>query len=211
MAFPLYKNVKTIFFDFDGVIKDSVEVKSEAFEQLFEPFGMEVAKKVRMHHEMNGGMSRYDKLPIYLEWAEQIPTKSLIDEYSKRFSIDVKQNVIECNWVPGVRDYLQNKKNEYTFFLVTATPQGEIEEILTALGIYHFFREVIGAPTKKSDAIKMLLRKYSIVPNNSVMIGDSSSDYNAAKLNGVPFVLRRTNLNQILQKRLNCKMIYNFL
>ena len=36
--------IKNIFFDFDGVIKDSVKVKSESFEKLFLPFGKKVAK-----------------------------------------------------------------------------------------------------------------------------------------------------------------------
>ena len=40
------KKAKTIFWDFDGVIKDSVSVKSDAFEELFLPFGSDVAKKL---------------------------------------------------------------------------------------------------------------------------------------------------------------------
>ena len=36
-----------IFFDFDGVIKESVEIKSDAFERLFLPFGDAIVKKVR--------------------------------------------------------------------------------------------------------------------------------------------------------------------
>ena len=62
-------NYKILFWDFDGVIKDSVEVKTQAFFQLFEPFGELVAEKVRKHHEAHGGMSRFDKFPIYLQWA----------------------------------------------------------------------------------------------------------------------------------------------
>ena len=34
---------------------------------------------------------------------------------------------------------------------------------------------------------------------------------NAAKLNNVSFILRRTDLNKNLQKQLNCKMVDNFL
>ena len=56
---------KLCFWDFDGVIKESVEVKTQAYFSLFEPFGFDVANKVRMHHIANGGMSRFDKLPSY--------------------------------------------------------------------------------------------------------------------------------------------------
>ena len=75
-----------IFWDFDGVIKDSVEVKSTAFSKLFQPFGIDVAERIRQHHETNGGMSRFDKLPIYLDWAGCSPTSELVEEYSKKFS-----------------------------------------------------------------------------------------------------------------------------
>ena len=80
MSVEYLKSAKTIFWDFDGVIKDSVVVKSDAFEQLFLPFGDEVAISVREHHEANGGMNRFEKLPIYLKWAGEEVTVELIDE-----------------------------------------------------------------------------------------------------------------------------------
>ena len=55
-----------IFWDFDGVIKDSVQIKSKAFGNLFAQFGNIISKRVIEHHESNGGMSRFEKIPIYL-------------------------------------------------------------------------------------------------------------------------------------------------
>jgi len=200
-----------IFWDFDGVIKDSVEIKSIAFMKLFELYGQDVVTKVRKHHEANGGMPRYDKLPLYLLWSGQEPTDNMVKEYSEIFSKLVKQNVINSKWVPGVLEYLDKQYDKHDFFLVTATPQLEIEEILSSLNIKHFFKEIIGAPITKYDAIGNLLNEYLITPKNSVMIGDSNSDYNAAKLNNISFVLRRTNINKTLQRQLDCSMIDNFL
>jgi len=199
-----------IFWDFDGVIKDSVEVKSSAFEQLFKTFGINVANKVKCHHEANSGISRFDKLPIYLEWSGQHPTQALIQCYSEKFSRLVKQKVIESEWVPGVLNYLEINSKNQIFFLITATPQAEIEEILNTLEIQQYFRKVIGAPTNKKNALKMLLDEYSVTPYQAIMIGDSNSDYDAALVNQIPFVLRRTNLNWKLQERLNCLTIEDF-
>ena len=199
-----------IIWDFDGVIKDSVEVKSDAYEKLFEPFGVEIAKKVRSHHESNGGMSRFDKLPIYLNWAGQPISKASVDIYSNKFSNLVKNKVIESPWVPGVYDYILSHSQHQKFFIVTATPQSEIEEILNKLQIKQYFCKVIGAPTNKKDAIKTLLDEYLIAVDSAIMIGDSSSDYEAAAANEVPFVLRRTSLNSVLQARLSCLMIEGF-
>lgn len=208
---PLLEKYQCVFWDFDGVIKDSVEVKSTAFMKLFDAFGQNVVNRVKRHHEANQGVSRYDKLPLYLRWVGIEPSPEMVQSYCGRYSKLVKKNVIESEWVPGVLEYIGGQYDKGFFFLVTATPQLEIEEILTSLDIKHFFRRVIGAPTKKSDSIKLLLKEYSIAPENSVMIGDSTSDYTAANLNGVPFVLRCTNLNKKLQKQLECQMIGNFL
>jgi phosphoglycolate phosphatase-like HAD superfamily hydrolase len=204
------KSTKAIFWDFDGVIKDSVEAKSDAFEQLFLPFGEEIAKKVRTHHEENGGISRFDKLPKYIGWVEQEFSKELLNEYAEKFSLLVKQKVIDSEWVVGVLDYLKNNYKKQQFFLVTATPQKEMEEILSSLSIKSFFKEVIGSPTKKEDGVRLLLDRYLIAPDQAVMVGDSSSDYSAAIENKVPFVLRKTDLNVALQKKLNCEMTADF-
>lgn len=200
-----------VFLDFDGVIKDSVAVKSDAFEQLFLPFGGEIGQKVRRHHEANGGISRFEKLPLYLSWVGMKSDQELVSEYSDRFSSLVMQGVIESEWVAGVEGFLEKHHQDRDLFLVTATPENEIKEISAALNISHFFHNIIGAPTDKVDAISRLLNEYQIVAERAVMIGDSLSDYQAAVANKVPFVLRRTSLNQGLQRSLDCSMIEDFL
>ena len=54
-------NIKSIIFDFDGVILDSLEAKSEAFEELYADYGTSIVKKVRKYHLSNGGVSRQKK------------------------------------------------------------------------------------------------------------------------------------------------------
>ena len=210
MTFNLVKKASTIFWDFDGVIKESVSVKSDAFELLFLPFGDEVAKKVKKHHEENGGMSRYDKLPIYLNWAGEVSSKDLICKFEQKFSQLVKKQVIKSPWVAGVLEYLQIYCNKQIFFLVTATPQKEIEDILEQLQIACYFKQVIGSPTKKNEALKMLLNNHRIDLQHAIMIGDSDSDYEAATVNKVNFILRKTELNKKLQKQLINKTITDF-
>jgi len=207
----LLNEYKFIFWDFDGVIKDSIEVKSNAYYKLFEKFGHDVASKVRIHHENKHGLSRFEKLPIYLSWAGKEPTEKLISEYCLKFSKLVKQDVIESNWVPGALDFIIENNKKSSFFIITATPQDEIEEIMVELNLMSYFVDVIGSPTKKIEAIKKILKQYSISPNNSIMIGDSASDFNAANMNCVPFILKRTKYNESLQKELNCPKIYNFM
>ena len=123
----------------------------------------------------------------------------------------VKRTVIDSEWVRGVLIYLKKNFKKQQFFLVTATPQVEIEAILNALKITEYFSEVIGSPTPKNEAIKMLLDRYNIESRQAVMIGDSISDYMAATENQVKFVLRKTKLNKVLQQQLDCLMLDNFI
>jgi HAD superfamily hydrolase (TIGR01549 family) len=205
----LLEDSEFIFWDFDGVIKDSINVKSVAFFKIFEKFGTDIALRVKKHHEDNCGLSRFEKIPIYLDWAGKHPNEKLINEYCIKFSKLVKKNVIQSDWVPGVLDFISSKRNT-SFFLITATPQDEIEEIMFELDLMPFFDEIVGAPTKKYDAMKMIINKYSLSPNKTIMIGDSDEDFKAAKLNLIPFVLRKNKYNINLQKELNCPQILNF-
>jgi len=191
---------RIIFWDFDGVIKDSVGVKTLAFEKLFLPYGTKIAQKVKRHHEANGGVSRFDKIPLYLSWAGEVITDELVSNFCNLFSEAVFQSVVESSWVPGVYEYLSNNYPEKYFVLVTATPQLEIEKILSTLEINQFFRQVFGAPTKKKDAIRLVLEERKVSPQYTLMIGDAETDLLAAKANQVPFILRRTDLNRSLQE-----------
>ena len=210
MTIDSVEDASTIFWDFDGVIKDSVLVKSDAFEKLFITFGEELAKKVKKHHEDNGGMSRYEKFPIYLSWAGKQKSDKLILDYEQQISKLVKQSVIESPWVKGVQEYLEINYEKQEFFLVTATPQNEIEDILMKLQISHFFKHIIGSPMSKQDGVESLIKDYDIKIDHAIMIGDSMSDYSAAIDNNVNFILRKTSLNKKLQKQLKCKMIDDF-
>jgi phosphoglycolate phosphatase-like HAD superfamily hydrolase len=195
----MLRRYATVFWDFDGVIKDSVQVKSDAYERLFVPFGAEVAARVRAHHELNGGISRYDKLPLYLRWAGREASEAEVSRYCELFAAAVHRAVIESPWVPGAREYLQLNHARQRFVLLTATPQAEMESILTALNIGVCFREVHGAPTSKAEAIGSVLTRWKCARADCLLIGDSESDYAAAKSAGVQFMLRRTALNRNLQ------------
>jgi phosphoglycolate phosphatase-like HAD superfamily hydrolase len=195
----MLNSASLIFWDFDGVIKDSVDVKTAAFERLFKPYGEEIVSRVRHHHENHGGVSRFDKIPLYLTWAGEQATAAQVNKFCARFSKSVLQAVIDSPWVPGVREYIREHFLRQYFVLLTATPQDEIEKILAALDLSTCFREVHGAPTKKSDAIRAVMSQLGSAPAKALMIGDAETDLRAAQANSIPFLLRRTPLNQPLQ------------
>ena len=190
-----------VFWDFDGTIKDSVDVKSDAFEKLFLPYGVESAKRVRLHHEENGGISRFKKIPLYLEWVGEKVTEQNIEHFCNRFSEAALQGVIESPWVVEAREYLlQNFQKQY-FVLVTATPQEEIELITGQLNIAYLFKEIYGAPHSKIDVVAAVIQRLKMKREQALMIGDAETDMQAAEENGISFLLRATSINQHIQER----------
>jgi len=197
----LLKESQIVFWDFDGVIKDSVMVKSAGYEKLFLPFGEDVVKRVNKHHNVHGGISRYEKIPLYLSWAGEPANPLQVQDFCDRFSDLVQQAVVDSPWVPGVCEYLSSHYADQCFVLITGTPQKEIEEILHALNITRYFRNVYGAPKAKTIMVKDVLERLSCPFEQALVIGDSGTDLEAAKNNNVAFLLRRTSLNKELQKQ----------
>ena len=192
------KKYDIIFWDFDGVIKESVEIKGIAFKSLFQQYGDDVVNKIEKHHLNNGGISRYEKIPLYLNWAGISSDNTTIEKYANEFSKIVIKAVVDSKWVEGVKEYILNNYNNQKYFLLTATPQEEIEIILNKLEIKKCFKNIYGSPNKKEIIINKILS--GNISKKSVMIGDSKSDYSAALINKIDFILRCTPLNLDLQK-----------
>ena len=204
------KNYQLVFFDFDGVIKESVDVKTQAFKSLFKNYDNDLKNRIEAHHLSNGGISRYLKIPIYLEWAGIEVNQNIIDKYAYDFSSIVVDAVVNSNWVKGSLEYLEENKERQKFILITATPDEEIDLILSELKLKNYFCDVFGSSVNKIKAISLSLNKYQIANNNAVMIGDSSTDMEAAIGNSVDFILRSARYNRALQKVFNGPHIKDF-
>lgn len=209
-AVSIIRNATVVFWDFDGVIKESHEIKYSAYEKLFQPYGSEVASRIRSHQEAGSGVSRLDNIPLYMEWSGEETNSNNVNSFLMSFSRMVKQEVINAPWVKGVRNYLLSGHKRQIFVLVSATPQDEMQLIVEAVGLGGVFAEIYGAPTSKAEAILSGLKKLSCDPEQSVMIGDSWQDMQAARKSLVPFILRRNSQNEKLQRMYTGSVIGDF-
>lgn len=204
------RDARVVFWDFDGVIKESVAVKADAFHALFLPHGRELAERVRAHHLAHGGISRYEKLPVYLEWVGQPAGEDTVAEYARRYSQLVEDAVVAADWVPGARDALAARRDGQAFVLVSATPEAELRRILKRLGVLDRFARVVGSPTPKHQGIRESLVRLGAEPDTALMIGDSPEDRAAAERCGIAFLLRRTPENRRTMPDYNGAAVENF-
>ena len=189
--------IKNILFDFDGVICESVDIKTEAFYEMYLMHGKDTAIKVREHHVANGGMSRYDKFQYYeKEFLGKVLTNKKMEELSLTFSSLVKKKVIAAPFTKGALEFLQKHSQEYTCFIVSATPMSEMQEIAKKKNIDQYFQEIFGSPKNKIEWGKHILDTYKLQAEETLFIGDAMSDFNAAKANKMHFLLRETKDNQ---------------
>ena len=198
MTLELLSKASVVFWDFDGVIKESTSIKSLAYEQMFSEYGSKILEQVMEHHNKNGGVSRDLKFPFYFNEFVGIKLSSQdIEDRCNEYSRLVVQKVIDAPWVPGVLDYLKSKTYHQRFVLITGTPYLEIIEILTSLNILECFQTIYGSPTSKIKALEQEIQSDTEV-KDCLFIGDSPTDYESANAYDIPFLLRETDENKKL-------------
>jgi HAD superfamily hydrolase (TIGR01549 family) len=183
---------KYLLFDFDGVLAESVDIKTEAFRKMYLSHGDEFAQRVVDFHEANGGVSRYEKFKIINgEWLGEEITPQKIDELANIFSDLVVDGVVNADEVTGAKEFLDSS-SQYIKFIITGTPTIEIKPILNKRGMNHYFKEAFGSPEKKGYWVQHILKTENISPDECVFIGDALADFNAATENNIDFILRET-------------------
>ncbi len=182
--------IKVIVLDFDGVIVESVDIKTEAFRDLFGDYPQHI-DDIMNYHLSHNAISRYIKF-------EHIVTHILGETYNEerareigaRFSELVRQKVIECPYVKGVEEFLQYFSGRVPLYIASASPQEELEVIVKARAIDRFFKGVYGTPWEKHDVIQEVMAAEKVRLDEVAYVGDSEEDLALAQKTGVVFVGR---------------------
>ncbi|MFQ5872486.1 MAG: HAD family hydrolase [Dehalococcoidia bacterium] len=183
-------SIKAIVLDFDGVILESVDTKTQAFQELFRAYPKHQAK-IRQLHLENLGMSRYEKFHIiYRDYLRKPLEERELTRLDEAFSQLVQQEILTCPLVPGAREFLQKYAARCSLFVVSATPEEELRGIVAQRGLAQHFQGVYGAPRTKSQLLRGLLAQFGWKPSEVVFVGDAVNDYLAAQEGEVPFVGR---------------------
>ncbi len=184
-------NLSAVIFDFDGVLVESVDIKTRAFAALYQDYGPEIEQAVVDFHLRNGGMSRYEKFRYYHR--ELLGKElSLTEEkkLGKQFSNLVYEGVINAPMVTGALEFLEEHQTAYEMHVASGTPHDEIQLIVKARNLSDFFLSVHGSPRSKTEIITDILSKHGYLPENVLMVGDALSDYQGAIESGVHFIGR---------------------
>ena len=183
---------QAIIFDFDGVLVESGDIKTQAFADLYQSYGETVVDKVVRYHNLNGGLSRYQKFRHFQQHLLKMPplTQDEELELDRRFSKLVVEAVIASKPVPGANELVYKEATRIPLFIVSGTPEIELNTIVTRRGLEPYFTEVRGSPKSKQTLIAEILSTHGFTPTRVLMIGDALIDYQSAQTNNVAFLGR---------------------
>jgi HAD superfamily hydrolase (TIGR01549 family) len=182
-------SLQAIFFDFDGVICESIDVKTEAFIEIYKPYGEEVVKKVVKHHIEHGGISRYIKIKYYhKEYLKKPINDEELEQVAQRFSDLVLEKVIASDLVKGTKEFLEKYYQKKDMYIISGTPEKELKLIVKKKNLGKYFKGVYGSPDTKPSHIDRIISENNYSREKVLYIGDSLSDYNNASQTKVAFL-----------------------
>lgn len=182
--------LKAIVFDFDGVILESVDIKTRAFRELFKDYPEHLEKIVTLHLD-NTGTSRFDKFKIICsDYLGRPADHGELKRLGEAFSRFVYEEILRCPFVPGAYQFLGKHSKQYHMFVASATPEDELRDIVKQRELDVFFQGVYGSPRTKSEILGRIVVECQLRPAEVVFIGDAITDYRNAREMCIPFIGR---------------------
>ena len=184
-----------LIFDCDGVILESVPVKTRAFGRVAEPFGAEAVDRLLMYHKIHGGVSRYTKFAwLYREVLGREITQAELADLGRRYADIAFEEVCRCEVVPGAVSVLTRWHGRVPMYVCSGAPHEELKRILERRGLHQYFAGIYGFPPAKTALLRGIILRAGVDPASAVMVGDSVTDLDAAETVGTLFYGRGEDL-----------------
>ena len=152
-------NINVVFWDFDGVILDSMSIRDKGFELIFNDFDRKDVEKLLNFHKQNGGLSRYVKIKFFFEnILEKEITQDEINYYADRFSkIMLKELSNNELLIKDSVTFIKKNYKKFEFHIVSGSDQEELRILCNVLEIKKYFKTINGSPSAKNELIKNIL------------------------------------------------------
>ncbi|MEN2413838.1 HAD family hydrolase [Flavobacterium mesophilum] len=184
------ENFKTILWDFDGVIMDSMPVRDKGFEIVLQKYPQDQVSLLMNYHQKNGGLSRYHKFRYFFE---EIRKESITDDeilaLAEQFSAVMLENLLDENLlIQDSLNFIKDNHKKYNMHVVSGSDGNELRYICEKLGLSKYFISIHGSPTPKKELVQKLLLESAYKKEETCLIGDSYNDLEAAEVNEIVFI-----------------------
>lgn len=181
--------IKNILWDFDGVILDSMPIRDYGFRKIFENYPEELVEEFIKYHRINGGLSRFHKIKhFYNHLLNKEISEKQMQDYAEQFTIIMKEQLTNKKYlIQDSVDFIKVNHQNYNFHIVSGSEHHELNYLCKNLDLADFFLSINGSPTPKNNLVKNLLEKEQYKKEETILIGDSINDYEAANVNNIKF------------------------
>ncbi len=182
--------IKQILFDFDGVIIDSMDVRDEGFRAIVQGHDEVLIDKFIAYHRYNAGLSRYVKIRYFYETLlGKTISEDEVNALADKFSQIMKKRLVSTDvLISETVDFIKDIYEQIPLHIVSGSDEQELNFLCKKLNLDHYFVTIEGSPTPKNDLVKNIIKKYRYDPKETLLIGDSINDYDAAKINSLYFL-----------------------
>ncbi|MFA6227042.1 MAG: HAD family hydrolase [Candidatus Paceibacterota bacterium] len=162
-----------VIFDFDGVIVNSLELGYSINKEMMPDLKYE---------EWAGWFEGNLYKNIRKEHANDKSQNDFHQQYSAR--------VNNCLLVEGITETIKELSRRFDLIIISSSTSIGIRNFLEKHNLISYFKEILGADIHRSkiEKFKMVLLKYNIKPEETLIITDSVGDIKEAKNVGVKTV-----------------------
>jgi HAD superfamily hydrolase (TIGR01509 family) len=133
-----------ILFDFDGVLADTEPVHWACWAEVLKPFGIALEWDYYRDHAI--GIDDKDMLRALGGLAKPpLDWRKLFAEYPRKKELFRQRVLSHPPFEPALDAFLENLHRTYRLAVVTSSARGEIDPLLAAGGLRHYFDALVGA------------------------------------------------------------------
>ena len=176
-----------VAFDFDGTLVRSNRIKRDCFHETL----ADVPGAAAILDDLFASRYRGDRFALFREVARRLGPDCLVepDELAARYGRLCRIRIGAAPEVPGAGTALSRLAEAgVRMFLISATPQQALDEVVADRDLAGFFDLVLGAPTGKSAHLSRVIETCGIGASDIVMVGDGHDDQAAASQVGCRFI-----------------------
>jgi len=189
----------TILFDLDGTLVDTAPDLMSAHNYVMKKYGYPTKSTQEIRNLVGKGAGALIGRSIWGQAKKEfhsVENKKIKDQMSNDFVKFYGKNIInESTLIKGVKEFLKWCKEQNISMAVCTNKQEYLAvDLLKKIGIYDYFEYVAGSDTFdycKPDPrhITSIVEILAGDIKRSLMIGDSETDANAAKMASIPIIL----------------------
>lgn len=192
---------KTLIFDFDGTIADTIPAILVTVNKLSSEFGFQKITKEQITQLRR--MNRFDMIKKIVDLG--IPVFK-IPQIVKRGQEELGKNIRSLKPIEGIRGTIVELKNKgFNLGVLSSNSKENVEEFLKQNKLIDFFDFIESENNLfgKARALSSILKKHSIDKNSAYYIGDETRDIEAAADAGIKSaaVCWGFNAREILEKQ----------